>query len=146
MPGSYDYTIEDDCLKLVGDITDISTDIKQLLTVQLLNDSAGKSTGDPDTLSVVTTYFRPYYVAARQLQRNRDDQFLESSDGAKFTNLTRMIQSLLEEQLALDAKLALDIPEGYSAKEALRLMCGCASSDAWVNHTVEIPVMSAFVV
>lgn len=114
---AYDYTVLSESLALVTDLTTISSAIKLRLIEQNLEDSAGTVDN--------TTYYRPYYVAGRQLQRNRDDQTLEAADGAEFTNLTTMIRSLFEEQIALDSSLGLDVPGAYNAQLALDRACGC---------------------
>jgi hypothetical protein len=69
--------------------------------------------------------YRPYYVAARQIQRNRDDVTLKAADGATFDQMTVMIRSLFEEQMGLDASLGLEVPSAYSAEIALERACGC---------------------
>jgi hypothetical protein len=119
----YDYTSESESLQLVIDITEIDTPVKRLLIGQSLADSVGLGPLD-------VTYYRPYYVAARQLQRNRDDQTLTAADGAQFTNLTIMIRSLFEEQIALDESIPLVVPDAYSAQLALDKACGCAGGSA----------------
>ena len=116
---AYNYTIEAEALQLVIDITEIDTPVKRLLISQSLADSVGIGPLD-------VPYYRPYYVAARQLQRNRDDQTLTAADGAQFTNLTIMIRSLFEEQIALDGSIPLVVPDAYSAQLALDKACGCA--------------------
>lgn len=116
-----DYTVLAECKTLVSQITDITDAVKLILIEQNLIDSAGILNAAP--------YYRPYYVAARQLQRNRQDQSLKQADGATFTNLETMIRSLLEEQKAIDVSKGLEIPPGYSADEAIDQLCGCKDSD-----------------
>lgn len=128
---AYDYSDLEQCKQLVIDLTGITASLKAVLIEQNLVDSAAQG-------PLGTTY-RPYYVAARQLQRNRPDQTIESADGAKFTNLTTMIQSLLEEQLAYDLANDLVVPEGYGAKDALNKLCGCK------NDSLYTPMMAILV-
>lgn len=112
-----DYTVLDECKTLVTQLADINSPVKLVLIEQGLIDSAGLLNGVP--------VYRPYYVAARQIQRNRPDQALKQAEGATFTGLDVMIRSLLLEQKAIDLKMGLEIAAGYSADEAIRQMCGC---------------------
>lgn len=116
-----DYTDLEQCKTFVSQITDISDVVKLILIEQGLSDSAG-------LLGDVPVY-RPYYVAATQIQRNRSDQALKQAEGVTFTNLEVMIRSLLLEQRAIDLRLDLEIAPGYSADEAIRQMCGCGDDN-----------------
>ena len=137
MAAVYTYTDQDSAATMVTELTDIGTEIKLRLINQSLEDSSALNAEG-------LQHYRPYYVSARQLQRNRDDQFLTKADGAEFSNLTIMIQSLLEEQLALDTKLGLIVPDGYGAQEAIDAHCGCGSktSTASTDTTNYVPFMS----
>ena len=131
MPRIYDYTVESDCLTLVKQLAVIDTPVKDLLMQQMLyNSSARGSTSnvaspdDPATVPGVLVY-RPYYVAARELQRDKAAQTVSEADGAKFRGHLPVIQSLLEEQIGLDDKYNLQVPLTYSAVDAWEKMCGC---------------------
>lgn len=98
---------------------------------QMLYNSSAKgsltnvvSPDDPATIPGATVY-RPYYVAARELQRDKVQQTVKIADGATFTGHLPVIQSLLEEQIALDDKYNLEVPLTYSAIDAWEKMCGC---------------------
>jgi hypothetical protein len=128
-----DYTVLSECTTLVTQLTNIDGAVKLILIDQNLIDSAG-------TLNAVP-FYRPYYVAARQLQRNRTDQALKQADGATFTNLATMIQSLLEEQKAIDTALGVDVPAGFSADEALERLCGCKDPDGYESNPMTAMVI-----
>lgn len=109
------------------DLTDATSFVVQLTGVQgrgaiiqqKLNDSMGKLTTSKaiagTTYPANTPIYRPYFVAAKILQQNRADVTLKSADGATFTNLEGMIQSLMDEQLRLDQSLNLEVPPGFAA-------------------------------
>lgn len=109
------------------DLTDATAFVVQLTSVQgrgaiiqqKLRDSAGKLKGGRDIdgtqYASGTTIYRPYWVAAKLLQQNRPDQVLTGADGASFSNLVTMIQSMMDEQLRLDQSLGLEIPSGFAA-------------------------------
>jgi hypothetical protein len=132
---AYSYTDAADCLQLVIDLTDIIGTVKEQLIEQNLADSAGK-----DGSEVVT--FRPYFVAARQIQRNRDDVTLKSADGAVFDQLSVMIRSLFEEQIALDSSLGLTVPGAYDAELALERACGCGVPKKPINSVLNRRIMT----
>jgi len=126
MAQRYDYTDNVQMIDMVVKLVTIDSEVKRGLIEQLLHDSSALSTGAAGTKGIQgTTYFRPYYVAARQLQRNRADQTLKKGDGAEFTNLFIMVQSFLEEQVALDAAYGLEVPSAYNSQLALDAHCGC---------------------
>ena len=127
----YNYTSLTESKQLVVAITGITDAAKAPLIEQNLQDSAAQGGAG--------LIYRPYYVAARQLQRNRSDQTIEAADGAKFTNLKAMIQSLLEEQLAYDLANNLAVPAGYGAQDAINKLCGCQSDGLYT------PTMSLLV-
>lgn len=99
-----------------------------------LEDSAG-------TVNDVT-YYRPFYVAAVMLMQSRDDQTVTEADGAKFFgnkqqfNLQPTIESLLREQLALDTRLGLTVPDGYDVGSLLNALCGCQDEGEAAGLTV----------
>lgn len=131
----YDYTDLEQSKQLVSDLTRYTDTLTLTLIEQNLSDSAGTKDG--------TTYYRPYYVAARQLQRNRQDQTLESAKGGvKFTGQAIPIKSLLEEQYALDLSLGLTVPVEYQADRALERTCGCSSANGLESID---PIMSVIV-
>lgn len=142
----YSYLSETESTQLVVDLTDIIGTVKQQLIVQNLTDSAGTgstTTIDVDGVPTITsTYYRPYYVAARQIQRNRDDVTLKAADGATFDQMTVMIRSLLEEQLALDRKLGLEISQDYDAEVALERACGCSVPKNPIDSVLERRLMT----
>lgn len=80
----------------------------------LLADSAGTHT------AAATTVYRPYYVAARVLERQLNTRRLQSADGAVFDRPIVTIRSLMRQQAARDRMLAEDhadwvIPDGHEA-------------------------------
>ena len=142
---AYSYLIEQDCIRLVSDLTDIIGVVKVQLISQNLADSAGvgiAATLDIDGVATISTrYYRPYYVAARQIQRNRDDVTLKAADGATFDQMTVMIRSLFEEQMGLDEALGLTVPAAYNAATALERACGCGSTK--VSSTTSVTARRA---
>ena len=99
-----------------------------------LEDSAG-------TVNDVT-YYRPFYVAAVMLMQSRNDQTIVAADGAKFFgdkqqfNLQPTIESMLREQLALDTRLCLTVPDGYGVGSLLNALCGCQDEGEAAGLTV----------
>jgi hypothetical protein len=132
---AYSYTDATQCLQLVIDLTDIIGTVKEQLIEQNLADCAGKDGSD------VTTY-RPYFVAARQIQRNRDDVTLKAADGATFDQMSVMIRSLFEEQIALDSSLGLTVPGAYDAELALERACGCGVPKKPINSVLNRRIMT----
>lgn len=61
------------------------------------------------------THYRPFYVAAKWLEQNRQDQTFTEADGAKFTGQAKPIESLLGLQFAYDTANGLTIPPGFEA-------------------------------
>ena len=131
---AYDYTSLTSSRRLVSTLTGITDSNKLEIMEQNLIDSAALKNG--------ITYYRPYYVAARHIQRNRLDQAIKSADGATFTNLETMVRSFLEEQLALDLANDWTVPDGFSAQNAINALCGCKSNGSATNIA---PIMSVMV-
>jgi hypothetical protein len=132
---AYSYLSSTDCLQLVKDLTDIIGVVKEQLIEQNLADSIGLN-------AAAETVYRPYYVAARQIQRNRDDVTLKVADGATFDQMSVMIRSLFEEQIALDGSLGLDVPTAYDAELALERACGCGVPKKPINSVLNRRVMT----
>lgn len=63
-----------------------------------------------------STYYRPYYVAARVLDRRLNA--LESAEGAVFRKLAASVRALDRQQKALDEALGLTLPEGVAVRTA----------------------------
>lgn len=62
----------------------------------------------------VVVYYRPYYAAAKFIEQNKLEQALsKAEDGVTFTGYERVIQSLFDQQRALDLALGLEIPPGF---------------------------------
>jgi hypothetical protein len=131
---AYSYLSPTDCLQLVIDLTDIIGVVKEQLIEQNLSDSIGTNSSG--------TVYRPYYVAARQIQRNRDDVTLNAADGATFNQMSVMIRSLFEEQIALDGSLGLSVPTAYDAELALERACGCGVPKKPINSVLNRRVMT----
>jgi hypothetical protein len=131
---AYSYLSPTDCLQLVIDLTDIIGEVKSQLIEQNLADSVGTNSSG--------TVYRPYYVAARQIQRNRDDVTLKAADGATFDQMSVMIRSLFEEQIALDGSLGLNVPTAYDAELALERACGCGVPKKPINSVLNRRVMT----
>ena len=147
---AYSYLSLSESAQLVVDLTDIIGTVKGQLIEQNLTDSFGvgeASTIDVDgTPTTTTTYYRPYYVAARQIQRNRDDVTVKAADGATFDQMTVMIRSLFEEQIALDNRLGLAVPSEYNAEVALERACGCGVPKKPIDSVLQRRVMTIGVV
>ena len=111
------YTDLTEALGFVKELTSI-TDRDVILT-QKLKVSAGKLKSDTEIEGVMvsggTVIYRSYYVSAKALQQNRRDQTVKQADGATFTNLQGMIDSLMDEALAIDTALDLNVPNGFVA-------------------------------
>lgn len=106
-----DYTDLTVMNSLVLTITGLTepTDLDSLLT-----DSAGKHTSD------TVTVYRPYYVAARLLERALNTRRLQSADGAVFDKPITTIRALMRQQAARDEAVLEDnadftIPAGHEA-------------------------------
>ena len=89
---------------------------KELIVV-----SAGR---DADNL----VHFRAWYVGAKLLEQNQETQRITEADGAKFTRLQPVIDSLLQAQRQYDEANALTIPTGYEATPIDRDRCGGAQA------------------
>ena len=81
-------------------------------TDNLLTDSAATHGG--------TTVYRPYYTAARVLERALNTRRLQSARGAVFDQPSVTIRGLMRQQAARDAMLLEDhadytIPDGHEA-------------------------------
>jgi hypothetical protein len=132
------YTVLADALAFVKELTSI-TDRDTILT-QKLKASAGSLKADTTIegtpLTSGTTIYRFYYVAAKALQQDRRIQNIKQADGATFTGLAVPIDSLMDEQLALDTSLDLNVPSGFVATLDL---------DGSMNGGAGSPVMSILV-
>lgn len=111
-----DYTDSTVMNSLVLEITGLTepADLDSLLA-----DSAGTHT------SATVTIFRPYYVAAKLLERALNTRRLQQADGAVFDRPIVTIRGLMNQQAARDAMLAEDyadwtIPDGHEALGAGR--------------------------
>lgn len=111
------YTDLAQALAFTKDLTGIAD--RDTILTQKLKISAGKLKADTtiegDAVAAGTVIYRAYYVAAKALQQNRKDQSVKQADGVTFSNLTGMIDSLMDEQLAIDTALDLEIPKGFVA-------------------------------
>lgn len=111
-----------------GDVAELDfTDVSVMLTLveelagsapsdaeSMLSQSAGTHTDD------TVTVYRPYYVAARILNRQLNTRRLRSARGAKFDSPSQTIAALMRQQGAEDDRLADEhtdwtIPEGHEA-------------------------------
>lgn len=106
-----DYTSLSAMNSLVLEITGLTepADLDSLLA-----DSAGTHT------SGATTVYRPYYVAAKVLERALNTKRLQSAEGAVFDRPVVTIRGLMRQQASRDAMLAEDyadwtIPDGHTA-------------------------------
>lgn len=61
------------------------------------------------------THFRAWFVGAKMIEQNLTTQALTEADGAKFTRLQPVIDSLLKQQRQYDESNALIIPLGFEA-------------------------------
>lgn len=90
-----------------------AADTDNAYLTEILTLSAGTAAG--------TTYYRPFYCAAKWLEQNLSAQTLKKArEGVEFTGLAKPIESLLALQAAYDKALGLTIPEGF---EAVALDC-----------------------
>lgn len=126
-------------LAFVKQLTSIDNS-RDVILMQKLKISAGKLKANTEiegqTVAAGSTIYRFYYVAAKALQQNRSDQALKSADDAEFTNLKGMIDSLMDEQLAIDTALDLETPPGFVATLDL---------DGSMSDGSSTPVMSILV-
>jgi hypothetical protein len=106
-----DYTDDAVMNSLVLEITGLTepTDLDSLL-----EDSAGTHT------AATVTVYRPYYVAAKLLERALNTKRLQSADGAVFDRPAVTIRGLMRQQAARDKMLAEDhadwvVPDGHEA-------------------------------
>lgn len=116
---------------MYNNITESLTRVKQLAgsedttrdlyATELLTMSAAAKQGSTDT------WYRVFYVAAKLLEQDLDQQALAKVDKIEFTGLIRPITSLFDLQIAYDNANDLIVPEGFSAQIALDRLCGCQS-------------------
>ncbi|MBW4421794.1 MAG: hypothetical protein KME13_21670 [Myxacorys californica WJT36-NPBG1] len=129
------YTDLTEALAFVKELTSISD--RDVILSQKLKVSAGKLKADTAiegvTVASGTIIYRSYYVSAKALQQNRRDVSIKQADGVTFSGLVGMIDSLMDEQLAIDLALDLDVPNGFMATTDL---------DGSMNATSGSPVMS----
>lgn len=115
------YTDLTQALAFVKELTSISD--RDTILTQKLKISAGKLKAETeiegDVLPANTTIYRFYYVAAKTLQQDRQIQLVKQADGVTFTGLTATIDSFMDEQLAIDTALDLEIPRGFVASTDL---------------------------
>lgn len=132
------YTDLTQALAFVKELTSISD--RDTILTQKLKISAGKLKAETaiegDLLPSGTVIFRFYYVAAKTLQQDRQIQLVKQADGVTFTGLTATIDSFMDEQLAIDTSLDLDVPKGFVASTDLDGSLGGGQSS---------PVMSILV-
>jgi hypothetical protein len=132
------YTDLTQALAFVKELTSISD--RDTILTQKLKISAGKLKAEceveGEVLPTGTVIYRSYYVSAKALQQNRKDVSVKQADGVTFSNLVGMIDSLMDEQLAIDTALDLDVPKGFVATTDL---------DGSMGATGSTPVMSILV-
>lgn len=133
------YTDLTQALAFVKELTSISD--RDTILTQKLKISAGKLKAETeiegDVLPAGTVIYRSYYVSAKALQQNRKDVSVKQADGVTFSNLVGMIDSLMDEQLAIDTSLDLEVPPGFVATTDLDGSMNTAGGS--------IPVMSILV-
>jgi hypothetical protein len=76
-----------------------------MFMTDMLNVSAGTHKVDGEQ------EFRPFYVAAKWLEQDLENQTLSEGGGAKFTGVAVPIRSLFDIQAALDK--SLNVPPGF---------------------------------
>ncbi|MBW4422497.1 MAG: hypothetical protein KME13_25345 [Myxacorys californica WJT36-NPBG1] len=132
------YTDLTGALGFVKELTSISD--RDVILTQKLKVSAGKLKAETQiegvTVAGGTVIYRSYYVSAKALQQNRRDVSVKQADGVTFSNLAGMIDSLMDEQLAIDTAFDLDVPNGFVATTDL---------DGSLNASSGTPVMSLIV-
>jgi hypothetical protein len=132
------YTDLAEALGFVKELTLISG--RDAILTQKLKASAGKLKADTEvegeTIPSGTKIYRFYYVAAKTLQQDRQTQFIKQADGATFGGMAVPIDSLMDEQLAIDTAFNLDVPPGFVATTDL---------DGSMNAGGGTPVMSILV-
>ncbi len=95
-----------------------------------------------DSESPPVGHYRAWYVGAKLIEQNLETQAITEGDGAKFTRLQPVIESLLQIQRNYDVANGLTIPEGFEAIPAscdpcdTKNQCGGGSTGGYRPRTV----------